>query len=126
MAKRGLKLTRPMTTHQYNLFDGTPPHVSFSETSLNAAKEIKKSVNKLQKLVLQVVSEAEPHGLTREEIERFTGMRANTARPRIRELFLSDRLETRINPETGKTFCRPTSSGRNAEVCFLKSNSSQV
>ena len=24
-----------------------------------------------------------------------------------------------IDPETGKTFRRPTSSGRNAEVCFL-------
>ena len=109
-----------MKTHQYNLFNKIPPHVVFSETSLEAAKKIEKSVGKLQKIVLNVVLEAEPYGLTREEIERVTGMRANTVRPRVRELFLSERLETRIDPETAKTFRRLTSSGRKAEVCFIK------
>jgi len=113
-----------MDFEQYSFFDGTPPHVRESETSLEAAQSIKKDVGKLHRLVLYVVAEAEPHGLTREEIERITGMRANTARPRIRELFLSGRLETRIDPETGKPMQRKTASGRNAEICYLNHEAS--
>ena len=109
-----------MTAHQYNLFDGTPPHVLSSETSLDAAQQIKKSVGRLHNIILNAVREAEPHGLTREEIEQKTGLCHQTGSARVRELFLLGRLETRINPETTRIFKRPTSSGRNAEVCFIK------
>jgi len=116
----GPKPTKLMSTHQYSLFDGTPPHVSSSETSLDAAQQIKKSIGRLHKIILGVIKESEPHGLTREQIENKTGLSHQTSSARVRELFLLGRLETRIDPETGKSFKRPTSSGRNAEVCFIK------
>ena len=115
----GQKPTNTMETHQYNLFNGTPPSVGNSDTSLEAAKSIKSSIGRLHKLVLTVVEQAEPNGLTREQIEQATNLCHQTGSARVRELFLLKRLETRIDPETGKTFRRPTSSGRNAEVCFL-------
>jgi len=36
----------------------------------------------------------------------------------VRELVLKGLLETRINPETGISYRRPTRSGKMAEVCF--------
>jgi hypothetical protein len=109
-----------MDTQQYGLFDGIPPHVADSSTSLAAAKSIKHSIGQLHKRVLHAVRSAEPHGLTREQIEHATGLSHQTGSARVRELFLLGRLETRINPETGKEFVRPTSTGRRAQVCFIR------
>ena len=108
-----------MEFSQYTLFDGTPPHVRQSDTSLEAAEAIRKDVGKLHRLVLKVVAEAEPNGLTREEIEHATGLCHQTGSARVRELFLSGHLRTRLDPLTGKTVRRKTTSGRSAEVCYL-------
>jgi len=113
-----------MDFEQYTFFDGTPPHVRQSETSLEAAQSIKKDVGKLHRLVLYVVAEAEPHGLTREEIEHATGLCHQTGSARVRELFLSGHLRTRLDPSTGKTVRRKTTSGRSAEVCYLNHETS--
>ena len=107
-----------MDSHQYNLFDGAPPHARYSTTSEAAAEAIKPNVGKLQRQVLDVVAQA-PQGLTREEIERETGLSHQTGSARVRELFLLGLLTTKVDPETGKSIRRPTSTGRKAEVCFL-------
>jgi hypothetical protein len=109
-----------MTTVQYDLFAGTPPHVRHSSTSLEAADAIRPSIGKLHRVVLNAVAAA-PDGLTREEIEQVTGLSHQTGSARVRELFLQGRLETRIDPATGRSFRRPTSTGRSAEVCFIAS-----
>jgi len=107
-----------MDVHQYTLFGGAPPHVRHSSTSEAAAEKIKLSVGKLQRQVLDVVAQA-PDGLTREEIELATGLKHQTGSARVRELFLLGLLTTKVDPETGKSLRRPTTSGRQAEICFL-------
>ena len=104
--------------HQYNLFDGAPPHARHSTTSEAAAESIKPNVGKLQRMVLDVVANA-PDGLTREEIELATGLKHQTGSARVRELFLLGLLTTKVDPKTGKSLRRPTSTGRSAEICFL-------
>jgi len=107
----------PMDSFQYNLFGGTPPHVRNSATSQEAAENIAPKVGKLQNQILSVIRKAK-NGLTRDEIEIITGLPHTTSSARVRELFLKGLLETRINFETGKPYCRPTRSGKKAEVCF--------
>jgi len=109
-----------MTEIQYDLFSGTPPHARHSTTSLAAADSIRSDIGKLHRIILEVVAAA-AHGLTREEIEHATGLSHQTGSARVRELFLKGRLETRIDPATGKSIRRPTTTGRSAEVCFLAS-----
>lgn len=106
-----------MTTLQYDLFAGTPPHVRHSTTSLEAAEDIAPRVNALQARILETVRRA-PNGLTRDEIELVTGLPHTTASARVRELFLKGLLETRMDYATGKSIRRTTRSGKNAEVCF--------
>ena len=106
-----------MDSLQYDLFGGTPPHVRDSTTSQEAAESIAPKVGKLQKEILAVVRTAKD-GLTRDEIEVITGLPHTTSSARVRELFIKGLLETRIDPETGKSYCRPTRSGKKAEVCF--------
>jgi hypothetical protein len=107
-----------MTPVQYDLFAGAPPHVRHSSTSEAAAEAIKPKVNALQAQILGVVRNA-PYGLTRDEIEQITGLPHTTSSARVRELFLKGLLETRINPETGISYRRPTRSGKMAEICFV-------
>ena len=107
-----------MDSFQYDLFAGTPPHVRNSTTSQEAAESIAPKVGKLQKQILSVVRKAE-NGLTRDEIEVITELPHTTSSARVRELFLKGLLETRIDLETGKAYCRPTRSGKKAEVCFV-------
>lgn len=109
-----------MTTIQYNLFTGTPPHVRHSSTSLEAAEAIAPKINTLQRRILALVRQ-HPLGLTRDQIEAITGLQHQTASARVRELFLNGHLETRLDPATGKSFRRPTRSGKQAEVCFATS-----
>jgi hypothetical protein len=106
-----------MTHVQYDLFAGSPPHVRHGTTSEAAAEAIKPKVNALQAQILGVVRRA-PYGLTRDEIEQITDLPHTTSSARVRELFLKGLLETRINPETGISYRRPTRSGKLAEVCF--------
>ena len=112
-----------MTTppHQYNLFGGTPPHVRHSSTSEAAANSIKPSAGSLQRRILDLVQQ-HPGGLTRDEVEAVTGLSHQTASARCRELVLLGRLETRIDPATGRSFRRPTRSGRTAEILFATSS----
>ena len=109
-----------MTSIQYDLFAGNPPHVRHSSTSLEAAEAIAPRVNGLQRKILTVVSQS-PNGLTRDEIEQLTGLPHTTASARVRELFLKGLLETRIDRTTGKSYRRLTRLGKNAEVCFVVS-----
>lgn len=102
---------------QYDLFTGIPPHARHSSTSEAAAEAIAPKVNALQRQILSLVRQ-HPHGLTRDEIEVMTGLQHQTASARVRELMLNGLLETRMDPTTGKSYRRPTRSGRQAEVCF--------
>jgi predicted transcriptional regulator len=106
-----------MTTLQYDLFTGTPPHVRHSTTSLAAAEAVAPKVGRLQRLILDLVHQ-HPLGLTRDEIEELTGLPHTTSSARVRELFLKGLLETRIDPATALSYRRPTRSGKAAEVCF--------
>lgn len=106
-----------MTTLQYDLFAGTPPHVRHSSTSQAAAEAIAPKVNALQRQILAVVRQ-HPLGLTRDQIEELTDLPHTTSSARVRELFLKGLLETRIDPATGLSYRRPTRSGKAAEVCF--------
>lgn len=106
-----------MTVTQYDLFAGTPPHVRYSSTSQEAAEAITGNISRLQRQILSVVR-SHPKGLTRDEIEIYTNLRHTTSSARVRELFLKGLLETRIDPRTGKSYRRPTRSGKQAEVCF--------
>ena len=107
-----------MTTVQYDLFTGTPPHVRHSSTSMAAADAIAPKVGRLHRQILDLVRQ-HPLGLTRDEIEELTGLPHTTSSARVRELFLKGLLETRIDPHTGLSYRRPTRSGKAAEVCFV-------
>lgn len=90
------------------LYDGTPPHEAAS-TSVAAAVAIEPNVNKLQRVVLEVITEMGSIGLTDEEGIDLTGLAANTWRPRRRELELLGLI--RFTDEE-----RLTRSGRRAKV----------
>jgi|TARA_R110000824_G_scaffold219564_2_gene406506 hypothetical protein len=101
-----------MTTRDYNLYGGNPPHQD-SKTSKSASDSIKSSVGNLHKKVLSYFS----HGVgwTDEEIQILTQLPPNTARPRRRELVLMGKLKN-----SGKF--RKTKSGRKAIVWILGDN----
>lgn len=112
-----------MKVTQYNLFSGTPPHVRHSPTSEAAAEAIAPKVNAMQRQILSLVRQ-HSQGLTRDEIELITGLKHQTATARVRELMLNGLLETKIDQSTGKSYRRPTRSGKQAEVCFAREPSS--
>ncbi len=83
----------------------TAPHNQTS-TSIAAAHELTDAVT-LRERVYDAIAAA-PAGLTREELERVTGLSGNTVRPRVWELVRAGRITT--------CGTRPTTSGRRAAV----------
>jgi hypothetical protein len=96
-----------ITDDEYNLYDGTPPHVN-KATSWAAAVSMKTVVSYLGQIVLDVI-EALPDGATCEEVEDIVAGKHQTVSARIRELVLMNKLY-----DTGVT--RQNKSGRKAVV----------
>ena len=96
-----------------------PPHARGSETSREAALSVKKDVSRLHRLVLSALA-ASPDGLTRHELAFITDLSLQSICGRVNELIRADKLETRIDPQTGKKATRLSPSGRNVEICYLK------
>lgn len=92
---------------EYNLYDGTPPHVD-KPTSWAAAMSMKTVASQLGQVVLDAIAD-QPDGATCEEIEDILEMKHQTVSARIRELVLMNKLY-----DTGVT--RQNKSGRNAIV----------
>jgi DNA-binding Lrp family transcriptional regulator len=86
-----------------------PPH-NGTPTSIDAAEAIH-DASTLRATVLAAI-EAAPNGLTREELEKATGLSGNTVRPRVWELLRAGRITA--------CGCRPTASGRAAAVLVAK------
>ncbi len=68
-------------------FNGFPPFVGGSDTSLLAAEQIEPSAGTLRRVVLDYLRRA--GGATDEQIGDALSMQGNTVRPRRRELELS-------------------------------------
>lgn len=93
---------------QNNLFDELPPHQRHSDTSRQAAGDIKQDAGTLRRQVYKWLA-GQPHGATDEEMQRGIPMAQNTQRPRRVELCKSSMVI-----DSGKK--RKTSSGRLAVV----------
>ena len=100
-----------------------PPHARGSETSRQAALSIKKDVSRLQRLILAALA-ASPDGLTRYELVFTTDLSLQSVCGRVNELIRADKIETRIDPDTGKKATRLSPSGRSVEICYLKAQPS--
>ena len=96
-------------TEKYDLYGGTPPHVSGSETSHQAAIEIIDHLGELQQRVFEVYLKAYEYGATTDEIQCVLGIGPQTACPRKRELEKMGKI-CRLGRK------RRTRSGRLAEV----------
>ena len=79
--------------NQYDLYNGTPPHVSNSDTSKGAAKAVRPKVNTQRENLRILVAAHEPHGLTGYEIAAALGWPAGTATARRRELTIKGILK---------------------------------
>ena len=66
--------------------DETPPFVQGSETSREAAKQMRKSAPRMRKLVWEYMLMQRERGCTDEEAQRALGMDGSTQRPRRIEL----------------------------------------
>lgn len=96
---------------EYDFYDGTPPHVD-TDTSLNAAEEIRGSAGILREKVFNLIAARGPYGCTDDEVEVLLGMRHQTVSARRRELVLANRvIDSGIR--------RTTRSGRTAIVWLL-------
>lgn len=94
---------------QYDLFNGTPPHVASRETSLDAAIEIKDQITNLASMVFDFIKQRTFIGATCDEIEDKLKMSHQTASARVRELALKSVIK-----DSGAR--RKTRSGRKAIV----------
>jgi hypothetical protein len=86
-----------------------PPH-NGTPTSIDAADGLV-DASTLRATVLEAIKQA-PNGLTREELEKATGLSGNTVRPRVWELLHDGRIM--------QAGTRPTASGRAAAVLVVK------
>lgn len=93
----------------YQLYDGTPPHVRGSETSKEAAESIKPKAAILRARCLSVVEASGINGATCDEVEAATGLLHQSASARVRELVQMGA----IMPNGER---RLTRSGRSAQV----------
>lgn len=93
---------------QYPLYDGTPPHVRGSDTSLAAAEAIEPHVGTQQARALAVVRAALA-GATCDEVEALTGGRHQGISARLRELVQLGKIV-----DSGQR--RATRSGRQARI----------
>lgn len=78
-----------MTT-DYDLYNGTPPHVEGSDTSLAAAESVTDDVGRLCGVILALVKRAGTYGVTCDECEKTLLLKHQTASARLRELVLRD------------------------------------
>lgn len=78
-------------------------------TSIAAAASVQSAAATMRETVLQAIRAASFAGLTREEIERQTGLAGNSVRPRVSELLAAGAI-------TPSGEIRRTASNRPAEV----------
>jgi hypothetical protein len=97
-----------MTTAEYTLYGGLPPHEN-TATSTLAAIEIKPHAASLRDRVYAWIRQQGMQGATSDEVEAALGMIHQTASARVRELVKLGQLR-----KSGNT--RKTRSGRHAEV----------
>jgi hypothetical protein len=95
------------TDGEYDLYDGTPPHVG-KATSWAAAMSMRTVASQLGQIVLDAIA-GRPDGATCEEVEDILAAKHQTISARIRELVLMNKLY-----DTGVT--RFNKSGRKAIV----------
>lgn len=96
---------------QYDLFGGLPPHVKTSDSSREAAIQIKESSSSLRMRILNLIMKS--GSMTCDEVEVKTGLRHQTASARIRELVLKGFIEDSSER-------RKTRSGRNAVIYKIR------
>jgi Fic family protein len=101
---------------QTDLFDLPVPH-NRTETSREAAQEIKTKIGRYQQMVLDHLRMAE-NGLTRDELALLSGLATATICGRCNELLNLGLIEPRY--EGFEKVKRKTRSGKNAEVLFLR------
>jgi hypothetical protein len=82
-------------------------------TSIAAAESVRGTAATDRQRVLDAIRAADIHGLTRDEVERVTGLTGNSVRPRVAELLAAGTIE-----EAGEI--RRTASGRAAKVLTVK------
>jgi hypothetical protein len=99
----------------YDLYNGTPPHESTSETSCAAAQSIAGGIGRLQGLVLDALTALGDTGSTDDELEVGLGIKHQTVSARRRELVLKGLVRN-----SGRT--RLTRSKRAATVWVLGYN----
>ena len=100
------------------LYDGLPPHVRGSDTSLDAAVSVVDDVRRIRRRILWHVA-ACPEGATCDEVEVALGLIHQTCSARIRELVLLDCLvDTGARRKTRRrrpaAVYRPTAQARRA------------
>ena len=83
---------RKAVTDDYPYYDGTPPHVKGSDTSLIAAEEIKEPAGAIRRRIWNHVLDYDYEGRTCDEVEADLGIIHTTCSARIRELALDGRL----------------------------------
>jgi hypothetical protein len=88
-------------------------HHPVRPTSLAARGSIERHLTSLRGKVYRAVLRSGSRGLTREQIERKTGLSGNCARPRCVEL-----ISLRLLVPSGELRC--TKSGRKAEVLIAR------
>ena len=76
----------------YPYYDGTPPHVADSDTSLAAAEAIKESAGAIRRKIWEHVLSFGANGLTCDDVEHGLGIVHTTTSARIRELQQDGRL----------------------------------
>jgi hypothetical protein len=80
-------MTEPTSSDSaYTLYGGTPPHVSGSDTSRDAAERIKEHVGPIAQKIYRIIHAAGLHGCTVDELEAATGGKHQTVGPRVREM----------------------------------------
>ncbi len=87
------------------------PFQRHSDTSREAAQAIAPTAETLRERVFSAIKES-PVGMTAEEIQHRTGIKGDTVRPRIVELYRANRIHI--------IGTRRTQSNRRADVWFAK------
>ncbi len=104
-----------MSSTDYTLYGGTPPHVAGSDTSLAAAKSIKNHAGPMSLRIYRLILESQERGLTSDEVMRMLSFRHNTVTPRLKEMVQSGILSCSEQK-------RRTSSGRFAHIYLTVTN----
>ena len=91
-----------------------PMYVAGSDTSYEAAQSLRFQLSVIRRSVLYAV-EAEPDGITCEQLEAVTGLKHQTVSARLKELQDRGYVEWRTDPRTGRHFRSANVSGRFAK-----------